>query len=135
MFQAKFNLPYFDGFGNELHKEHAEVRDRLLRAYGFVERIRLEILYKDAATNKVHLETAYQYKFQLSRPDIPRCMEMLREFGHLCRQKHLGLIYAPVMVQNLDLEDIKDDRNWQIIADQRLKDRQEANSPWKVAAK
>lgn len=137
MIECKITLPCVDTLGNDLFKEHNQLKEMLIRKFGLVHRIRAEMLTRaiESETHASHSGAfmctyAFQYLIKCDVDDFTAFKIIAREIGHKCRLDFIDITYGYCSSETLDLADVKNDENWQAIANMRLQARERANSPW-----
>lgn len=129
MIQYTITLVWFDLKGVELKTVHEELHEKLIRRWGYAERVPSTIFYRDVETNKFTSEPAFKYSVYCEAKEEEEFVKTAKEYGRKCGQASMVVVCAN-QAQAIDLKDMKDIDNWRSFANERLAERDRHNSHW-----
>lgn len=89
MYECKVILPYYDLIGEPLDKEHQDLRDALIRRFGYLMRDKTTCLWKDAQTGITVIHTCFVYIVMADIKDFQAFRILAKEYGRKLKQPHV----------------------------------------------
>lgn len=129
MIECKVTLPWFAADGEELKQQHDDLREKLIRRFGLVKRIKTESFYHQP-NGKLCINIGFEYSIFCNAEDSHDFQKICVYEGRAACQQHLALVTGQSTAKIMDLADLNDVDNWRVFANKRLKARNEANCAW-----